>query len=101
MAVVLAVTSLVGCGSTKSSPEQAKIEAPKEIFGDTIKYDPNEKINDGKDITLELWEWGSDELFEQLIAGYTEIHPNVTIKLVNNPWQAKRMNEHFVNKPFF
>lgn len=89
MVAVLAITSLVGCGngSSKADKEQVKIEAPKEVFGDTIQYDPSVEINDGKDVTLELWEWGSDELFEQLIAGYTEIHPNVTIKLVNNPWE--------------
>ena len=42
-------------------------EAVTEPFGDTIKYDPAVEINDGKDITVELWEWGSDELFQQAI----------------------------------
>ena len=90
MVAVLAITSLVGCGngSSKADKEQVKIEAPKEVFGDTIQYDPSVEINDGKDVTLELWEWGSDELFEQLIAGYTEIHPNVTINVINNPWDG-------------
>ena len=40
----------------------------------------------GKDISVEFWEWGSDNLFQELIDGYTAIHPNVSIKLVNNPW---------------
>lgn len=97
MAASLAVTGLTGCGSSKTTEEateakaettaEATTEAAAEPFGDTIKYDPSVAINDGKDITVELWEWGSDELFQQAIDGYTAIHPNVTIKLVNNPWE--------------
>ena len=62
-------------------------EAVTEPFGDAIKYDPSVAVNEGKDITVELWEWGSDDLFQKAIDGYTAIHPNVTIKLVNNPWE--------------
>ena len=86
----LAVTSLVGCGSSTNKSEETattNVEVPAEPFGDTIKYDPTVEINEGNDITLELWEWGSDELFQKAIDGYTAIHPNVTIKLVNNPWE--------------
>lgn len=88
LAVTMAVTVLVGCGGSGTSPanENKTVSVPKEPFGDTIQYDPSVEINDGKDITLELWEWGSDELFQQVIDGYTAIHPNVTIKLINNPW---------------
>ena len=84
----LAVSSLTGCGAsgTDNSGKTA-VEVPTEPFGDTIKYDPTVEINDGKNITIELWEWGSDDLFQQAIDGYTAIHPNVTIKLVNNPWE--------------
>ena len=90
MAAALAMTGLAGCGSEKkeANVETAKeTETPAEPFGDAIKYDPSVVINDGKDITVELWEWGSDDLFQQAIDGYTAIHPNVTIKLVNNPWE--------------
>ena len=90
MAAVLAVTGLTGCGSSASeqkAQDQAQADVPTEPFGDTIKYDPSVAINDGKDITVELWEWGSDDLFQKVIDGYTAIHPNVTIKLVNNPWE--------------
>ena len=91
MAAALAVTGLAGCGgSTEQKNEEketAKAEVPAEPFGDTIKYDPSVEINDGKDISVELWEWGSDDLFHKVIDGYTAIHPNVSIKLVNNPWE--------------
>ncbi len=87
MVSALSITSLAGCSSESNKKEQTKIDVPTEVFGDTIKYDPNVEVNNGEKVTIELWEWGSDELFESLIAGYTAIHPNVTIKLVNNPWE--------------
>lgn len=93
MAAAIAATALTGCGSGAagstggSDSAAASVSAPTEPFGDTVKYDPGVAINDGKDITVELWEWGSDELFQQVIDGYQAIHPNVTIKLVNNPWE--------------
>lgn len=89
LAAMMAVTGLAGCGGSGTGKKEAKknIEVPTEPFGDTIKYDPSVEINDGKDITVELWEWGSDELFQEIIDGYTAIHPNVTINLVNNPWE--------------
>ena len=84
----LAVSGLTGCGASGTdNSSKAAVEVPTEPFGDTIKYDPTVEINGGKDITVELWEWGSDDLFQQAIDGYTAIHPNVTIKLVNNPWE--------------
>lgn len=84
----LAVMGLSGCGSENVGANKTEnVEIPKAPFGDAIKYDPSVEINEGKDITVELWEWGSDALFQKLIDGYTAIHPNVTIKLVNNPWE--------------
>lgn len=89
LAAMMAATGLAGCGGSGTGKEEAKknIEVPTEPFGDTIKYDPSVEINGGKDVTVELWEWGSDELFQEIIDGYTAIHPNVTINLVNNPWE--------------
>lgn len=87
VAVAMMMATFVGCGKGNEDTKQAKVEAPTEVFGDVIKYDPNVEINGGKDVSIELWEWGSDELFQKLIDGYTAIHPNVTIKLVNNPWE--------------
>ena len=86
MASAMAVGLLSGCGGG-SSEEKEQVEVPTEPFGDTIKYDPAAEINNGEDITIELWEWGSDDLFQDIIDGYTAMHPNVTIKLVNNPWE--------------
>lgn len=88
MAAVLTAMSVTGCGSSSNQAAgETAVAVPTEVFGDAVKYDPSVPINDGKNITVEFWEWGSDNLFQQLIDGYMAIHPNVTIKLVNNPWE--------------
>lgn len=87
MAATMAVTALTGCGSSSASSAKKDIKVPTKPFGDTVKYDPSVEINDGKDISIDLWEWGSDELFQKVIDRYTAIHPNVTINLVDNPWE--------------
>ena len=79
MAATMAVTALTGCGSSSASSAKKDIKVPTKPFGDTVKYDPSVEINDGKDISIDLWEWGSDELFQKVIDRYTAIHPNVTI----------------------
>ena len=57
------------------------------LLGNVVKYDPNKPINDGKAITVELWYWtGAANLFKSLADQYSAMHPNVTIKLVENPW---------------
>lgn len=87
MVTCLATSCLAGCGSNDADKiTKASVEVPTEPFGDTIVYDPSVEINNGEEISLELWEWGSDELFQEAIDGYTAIHPNVTIKLIDNPW---------------
>ena len=91
MAATMAVTALTGCGSSSASSAKKDIKVPTKPFGDTVKYDPSVEINDGKDISIDLWEWGSDELFQKVIDRYTAIHPNVTINLVDNPWEDHSM----------
>lgn len=94
MAIAMTAGLLTGCGANTEIGEAAPdtvqsgttVEAKIEPFGDTIVYDPSVAVNNGEDISIEFWEWGSDELFQQLIDGYTAIHPNVSITLVDNPW---------------
>ncbi len=60
---------------------------PISDLGNPVQYDPQKPVNDGNDITLEFWYWtGAANLFQSLADQYTEIHPNVTINLVENPW---------------
>lgn len=52
-----------------------------------IQYDPSLPVNKGEAIEVEFWFWsGSDKLFGLLAERYMAIHPNVTIQLVENPW---------------
>ena len=84
----LAVTTLAGCNAASTNtPAVPANNAPTEVFGDAIQYDPSIKINNGEKINLDFWIWGSEELFQKAVDGYTAIHPNVSIKLVNNPWE--------------
>lgn len=90
LAVAMMAAALTGCkGGTDVSTSGGgggSAVVPPEPFGSKIVYDPSIPVNDGKEVAVEFWEWGSDNLFKELIDGYTAIHPNVTIKLVNNPW---------------
>jgi len=57
------------------------------VIGNVIQYDPNKPVNNGEPIEVEFWYWtGSANLFASLADKYTAIHPNVTVKLVENPW---------------
>lgn len=104
--VLMLTLGLVACGTApatdtgKSAPpsETAPSSAPSTEapspteqalpgIGNVIKYDPNATLSDGKDITVELWYWtGAANLFQSLADKYTAIHPNVTVNLVENPW---------------
>ena len=90
------IFSLAACGGPAPSqdPEPSAAapaqETPAEtlpLIGTNILYDPNQPINEGKDIEVEFWYWtGAANLFQSLADQYTAVHPNVTIKLVENPW---------------
>lgn len=65
----------------------AETEAAKPVIGNIVSYDPNEPVNGGKDIDIEFWYWsGGSNLFQALADAYMEVHPNVHIELVENPW---------------
>lgn len=81
--------ALSGCGSTQ--PKGITDTQPDKglpVLGETVTYDPNHLVNEGKPITLEYWSWGSqgsDPVLD-MIQPYAKIHPNVTIKPVNVSW---------------
>ncbi|OON93926.1 MAG: sugar ABC transporter substrate-binding protein, partial [Candidatus Epulonipiscium fishelsonii] len=88
LALTLSMATLTACGGAEEKVPEVAIEVPQEVFGSTIKYDPSLPINDGEDIELDFWIWGSPELFQSAIDQYSAIHPNVSINLVNNPWDS-------------
>lgn len=90
-AATVSILSLAACGGgagTASGTTDTKADKGLEVMGQTIKYDPNHLVNDGKPINLEYWSWGSkgtDPVYA-MIEKYEEIYPNVKIKTVNVSW---------------
>ncbi len=83
---VLALT-LSGCsggGTEGTTDDTADKGLP--IAGEAVTYDPNTLVNDGKPIALDWWVWGNAEGWQSLADSYKEIHPNVSITVVNQPY---------------
>jgi multiple sugar transport system substrate-binding protein len=55
-------------------------------FGENVKYDPDLEINNGEPIIIDYWVWTADDLFQSIVDAYSEIHPNVTVNIINNPF---------------
>ena len=70
-AAAVMAAALTGCGSQSQGGGQGgnggAANVPTEPFGDTIKYDPAVAINDGKDISIELWEWGRKDIYHKRV----------------------------------
>ncbi|WP_066583811.1 ABC transporter substrate-binding protein [Cellulomonas timonensis] len=84
-----ACLALSACGSGDGGSTAVKDTVADKglpIVGETVKYDPNTLVNDGEPINLEWWMWDGDETFGQFAEAYEEIHPNVDIQIVNQPW---------------
>jgi multiple sugar transport system substrate-binding protein len=72
---------------TEESPAAEEETQPAEFMGNVVQYDPAQPVNGGEDIDIELWYWtGAANLFQALADEYTALHPNVSIELVENPW---------------
>ena len=98
LAAMLLVTAFTGCGPSQSTPSSstpestppsstASTNATDESFGDNLKYNPADPVNDGKDIEINFW-YPEDvkDICEDYTARYTEMHPNVTFKATVSPW---------------
>lgn len=85
-AAALAV-SLAACTSDAGGVEDTEADKGLPVAGVNVTYDPNTLVNDGKPIELEWWAWSHIEQFQAIADAYNEIHPNVTIKVVNQPWE--------------
>ena len=70
-------------GTTDTNPDKNM-----EIMGENVTYNPNQLVNDGKPVELEWWLWDAPDLFGSIAEEYKKIHPNVTIHIVNNPWNG-------------
>lgn len=86
------IISLAGCsrqntGETAGTTDtlEDKGLAP---MGNHVTYNPNHLVNGGKPISIDWWIWSSEAIFQNIADAYEEIHPNVTINLINNPWDG-------------
>lgn len=93
LALILAF-SATGCsGKTEDTQSAEGIQDTQEdkgleVIGDHVKYDPNQLVNNGDPITIDWWVWASEDMFRSIADAYEEIHPNVTINIINNPWDG-------------
>ncbi len=87
-AALSAAAALAACGSDSSSGPVADTTPDKGLptQGTTFTYDPNTLVNNGEPITLDWWLWDGDQQFQAFATRYQEIHPNVRINVVNQPW---------------
>ena len=91
-----------GCGAKEEAPAEAPAQeavaaytpVSDKTFGGAIKYDPTLPVNNGEEITIDYWLWTSDAIWQAVMDAYMEIHPNVHINIINNPWE-----DYFVKLP--
>ena len=84
--------SLAGCAGRDSEADTAAggvqdTQADKglDVMGENVTYDPNHLVNNGDPISIDWWVWASEDMFRGIADMYEEIHPNVTINIINNP----------------
>lgn len=84
----VSIFSMAACGSSNTATGTTDTKADKglDVMGQTIKYDPNHLVNDGKPINLEYWTWNSGDPTLEMIDAYEKIYPNVKFKVVNVAW---------------
>lgn len=79
--------SLVACGSGSTKTDGTEASDKGEVLGHALSYDTSLPVNDGKDMVLTLWTDPEVEpFFSELAEKYHNIHPNITIKVVSQPW---------------
>ena len=86
-ASLAALIPLASCSGGSGGPtKDTTADKGLPVQGTTLTYDPNTLVNNGEPITLEWWLWDGEEQFTAFADAYRKIHPNVEIKIVNQPW---------------
>lgn len=85
-ALVLAACSGGGGGGVGDAVKDDKADKGLPVVGQTVTWDPNQLVNDGKPIRIEWWAWAFVEEAQKMADEYQKVHPNVDIKVVNQPW---------------
>lgn len=87
--LLLGASLLVACSNGTSGTGTDIDDNPDkgmDVIGDNVQFDPNKLVNDGDPIELEWWMWDASEIYQQAIDEYMDIYPNVSIEIVNQPW---------------
>lgn len=86
--VLATVALLAACsgGGAGDAVEVTEANTGLPVVGENIQFDPNKLVNDGRPIALEWWAWDNIEDFQRIADEYQEIHPNVDITVVSQPW---------------
>lgn len=92
LATFLMAGGLAACGNgsqggSAGGTTDTKEDKGMEVLGDQVKFDPNKLVNDGKPIDIEYWTWNEGDPAITMAKEYEKIYPNVSIKVVNHPWE--------------
>lgn len=92
MLAASAALALSACsgGTGTGVGDAVKDETPDKglpVAGESVTWDPNQLVNDGEPIALEWWLWGFDTQSQAIADAYQEVHPNVDIQVVVQPWE--------------
>lgn len=89
IAILGMLSTVAACGSNDASGmTDTKKDKGLAVMGETLQYNPNHLVNNGKPISLEYWSWGdssTDPIYD-MIKEYQKIYPNVKIKTKNVAW---------------
>ena len=84
--------SMTGCGGEEAALQEGVRDTNPDkglaVMGNHVTYDPNHLVNGGEPVTLDWWLWDAPDLFGSIAREYQEMHPNVTIRIINNPWDG-------------
>lgn len=81
-AVALLATSSIGLSNISYINAQESVDT----MGENVTYDLSQTVNNGEDITIQYWTWNTGDPVINLAEAYQELHPNVTLEIVNHPW---------------
>lgn len=88
--VITLLIALVGCSGEKEAAKKIVNDTTAEknlpVLGDNVKFDPNILINNGEPIEIDFWVWDSKEIFQSIVDDFEKIYPNISIKVVSQPW---------------
>lgn len=82
-AVALLAASSIGLSSASSIIHAQEGE---ETIGANVTYDLTQTVNNEEDITVQYWTWNAGDPVIALAEDYQALHPNVTLEIVNHPW---------------